>query len=515
MGMGVFGSLSHLIVPIELYDRFARGSWGTAPLAEAANRAESYARNVLNPDHREYWEVLAADLELAVEAARSTNTKPIATLAWCQQLLASEQPGHIVLRNRASSQALAQYLENSPDIPIGWQNRLSINTFSDLMAGRAKMDVVPTLFGGAVASSYAGLLALPTATRLTVMAHGPWESGRILRQIQNARSSLNHLVRGELRQRAERILFSEYEPDPPPPISPPTIIVNESRALPLIPDSSHEALWNPFDVKIARSFDRTDSELDVSTVLPHEIAGETVSALFLQFRDGSGFSCQAISSSRLRNGDIEDVAAKSLVVGDSVVLVDRGARRDLFDVIVDKLENLPEFETTILLIREWHERARRAPHDSGLSAGDILARMGASTAIVSSQTINNWVYGVVHGPQQAEDIRNFGRAVNDTFLESRWESIGRALSTIRSHRRKVGHMLGRVLGGIKPTELEDSGYFDRRLGIHYSDLTEALTVHELVQRDEEVTKVGWQYVNRLLTSEEDREISRIRQQEET
>jgi hypothetical protein len=201
-----------------------------------------------------------------------------------------------------------------------------------------------------------------------------------------------------------------------------------------------------------------------------------VAALRIDFNNGSGYFEPNRFISRIQGDDLYDVATKSLSPGDRIILVDGGARRDLFDVIVEKLEDMPEFAATAVLVQEWHERVRRGALTSGLTYEEILHRMHG-TSIISPTTVGSWVRGNVHGPGHAEDIRRFGQAVGDSFLTGRWNSIGQALETMRNHRRRLGCMLARTLAGLSARDLEDEGYFDRRLGIHYSDLTAPVSVH--------------------------------------
>lgn len=507
---GIFGTLSHLVVPVESYDRYARGAWSTTPLVDAAGKAEAYARNALCQEDSEYWQLLANDVDEAVQAARSSNPKPKGLADWVKERVdRGHRDSAIGVRNRASRLAVADYLQERPDVPLAWEQFVRITSFPDLVSGRAQMGTGEVLYTGPLASSYAGLLALPTAKRLTVLAHGPWEVSRAVRQVQSSTGRLAELAHGETRISASQRLFAGRKIYREVDRVAARLVLTGLSVPAGIPSTAREALWNPFDVRVTGLVGRIDSDSEgPAQHAPPGQSGE-VAALRIDFQDGIGFFEPAHIVSRLADGELADVAAKSLSSGHRVVLVERGARRDLFDVIVEKLERLPEFEATVMLIHEWHERARRAGYESGLSTAEILDRMRPEASITSPQTIGTWIRGVVHGPLRAEDIRHFGRAVGDEFLQARWEAVGRALTTFRAHRRRVGHMLAKVLNGMAPAELEDAGYFDRRLGIHYSDLTEALSVHMVKKCEQTPVMIGYQYVNRLLSVEETKHIDAI------
>jgi hypothetical protein len=509
---GVFGALSHLVVPVDSYDRYARAAWGTTALSDAGGKAEAYARNALHKDDREHWQLLANDLDEAIQAARRSNPKPKALADWVRERVERRQLGSLIaVRNRPSKQAVAAYLQERPDVPLGWDGFVHVASFPDLLSARVRLGTGEVLYTGPVAASYAGLLALPTAERLTVLAHGPWEVSRVVRQVENATDRLAELAHGETRAKASARLFGGrriYQEIDPVPVRLHQIGLKVPAH---VAPSAREAVWNPFDIRIVGAIGRTDRDSEGPARSEGSSHRDRVEALLIRFADGAGFFEPSHIVSRVANGEITEVAAKSLSRDDHIILVEGGARRDLFDVIVQKLERLPEFETIGMLIHEWQERARRAGYESGLSAAEILARMGPDAYITSPQTIVTWFRGLVHGPLSADDIRRFGHAVGDEFLQTRWEAVARALTTMRAHRRRVGQMLAKVLDGITPTDLEDSGYFDRRLGIHVSDLTEALSAHVVVEREESPVLIGYSYANRLLTANEVDHINVIRQ----
>lgn len=502
---GLFGALTQLVTPVEIYDRFARGAWGTTALSEGPKKAEVFARNTLRTEDREYWEILATDLEDAVQAALQGNMKPEALANWVISCTNADEEGLIVVRNRAAKKATEAYLHARADVPLSWHRRIDVITCQDLLLGRVVRPVMRMLWSGPVSRRYGGLLALPSGKEVTILAHGPWEAGRAVRQIQGIHDRLVALAHGPTHRNAVRRLFgdnSEVEPLEPQPLR----LVHSALAEAKAPPSARAAVWNPFDISIARSTEAWEEEIEAPVETPQaDVAGLT-EAICVEFDDGIGFFEPGQIVSRVLEGNVEKVAAKALRPGDRVVLVDRSARRDLFDVIVGKLEQLPEFAAMVMLIQEWHERAARA-YRSGLTQYEILRRMGPDAGVTTAAAVGFWLRGFVEGPNDPEDIRRFGEAVGDEFLTRHWRTIGQALATMRTHRRRLGRMLARVLEGVNPEQLEYAGFFDRRLGIHYSDLTDAVTVHIVVRVSDTPVPVLYHYVNRLLNDEEARRIT--------
>lgn len=497
---GVFGALSQLVVPVDDYDRYARSGWGTTAIADAVTKSQAFARNALHPEDREYWHILADDLEDAVGVARRTNPKPEGLVRWVRELVGAGEGGLVVVRNRAALQAAHVYLQAQPDVPFGWESKVNLTTLTEILAGRVHMSARRILCPGPVSSRYASLFALPAARQLTVLAHGPWEASRAVRQINGVAERLRTLAHGPSRLEAVRCLFGGSDPGPECTRLP--VRLTHTRLPPTgIPRTSRGAVWDPFDVRIVRSTGRDDRDAEGPARDSPQGPRTEVTTICIGFAEGFGFFEPDCIISRVEGGDLKDVAAKALLPGDRIILVECGALRNLFDLMMEKLEHLPEFAATAMLVHEWHERARRAAYRSDLTYEDILRRM-RGTPITSAQTIGTWIRGDVHGPADPEDIRRFGRAVGDEFLTQRFEAIGRALATMRWNRRKIGHMLAKVLNGMSNADLEDEGYFDRRLGIHWSDFAEAVSDHFVTAVSKQPVRVPYQYANRLLSPAE-------------
>lgn len=493
---GVFGALSQLAVPVGLYDRHAQGSWGTTLLGEASAKADAFASHAAKQEDREFWEVLSIDLEDAVTAGQRSNAKPDAAIMWARSCIEDGASGLAVLRNRAARHAFAEMLDSRPEVPMGWRDCIRVATFSEVLGGRVDY-AQEMLYSGPITSRYGGLLALPVSRRLTILAHGPWEARRVDRQVRVETQLLTELAHGVRHAEAVDLLFAGADPGPRCTPTAVSVAGTPVQAPPAIAPSAREAVWDPFDIKVSRRLGRADIDSEGPAKDAPEGPRGRVEALRIEFEDGVGFFEPDCLVSRIEGDALAEVAAKGLKINDHVVLIEGGARRDLFDLIVERLEDLPELQATVMLVTEWHERARRSGFETRLSYDEILTRMGG-TRITTVQTIRNWVLGLVHGPGDAEDIRRFGLAVDDEFLSERWQPVATALATMRVHRRKVGKMLARVMSGMTPEDLEDDGYFDRRLGIHYSDFADAVSGHRVFSVATTTSTVPYEFANRLI-----------------
>lgn len=498
---GAFAALSQMVIPLGDYDFYARTGWNTATLSDAPEKAGAFARNAASEHDRELWEVLADDLEAAVEAVRSANGKPERVAGWVRERVEEGSEGVVVVRNRAVEKGVGAYLDAHRGVPWGWRETVRTAALSDLMAGRKTLGTGAALVSGPLPSRYGWLFALPTARRVTVFSHGPWETSRAVRQIRGVARELGRFSRGEVRERAMTRLFGRDAAElsnGEPPLAAPRI-THSSVEMGKVPSTVREAVWSPFDLTVARSLRDADVESPVpsraSQALP-EGGGGTVEALLLAFDDAGGYFEPNCPVSLLGGDRIREVAAKSLKPGDRIMLIERGARRDLFMHIARALEDLPGFTATVALIDEWHERARLAGLRCGLDHEQILGRM-VGTKITDPGTVAAWMKGIRHGPNDLEDIKRFGEAVGDEVLVAQWRRIGQAIRTIRGHRIGLGRWLNCRLAGMSSGDMENDGYFDRRLGIHYSDLMEAVTVHRVRGVSGGVTVVAQLRANRL------------------
>lgn len=505
-GWAVAAGLSQLAVPVHYFDRQARSAWRTATVGDAAERAAAFARNAASED-REFWDVFAEDLRDAVEAAR-VSVKPKALADWVTERDGAGS-GLVVVRNRAAVAAVVDFLDERPGIPLRWRDSIRITTFEDLQRGREPWCPEATLLSGPVPWSRSGLIAMPAARELVTLTHGPWETGRAVRQIAAVARRLGQLAGGGTRDAAVLRLYGESPQDSTPTVEVRPEIVHTSTEAPRTPPAAREPVWNPFDVRIAQNILGED-DIDEPDHSGSEETGRagSVEALVVTFNDGTGFFDADLRVSRIREGDESEVAVKSLRPGDRVVLVDRGARTDLFHLVTSKLEELPEFIGVVSLVREWQARAARAQEPRGggsvVEVGSLtlvtvpvrltyqqileeMRRLGSS--ITTPAAISHWVHGRVHGPADPEDIRRLGQVIGDEVLVNRWQAMARALKTMRGHRRRVARMLARALEAASLDDLEGQGYFDRRLGIHLSELAEAVSDHTCVDVSSEKVTV--------------------------
>lgn len=484
-------------VPAGYHDLQAGGPWGPQRFEDAPGRAETFARNARG-DLSDYFDMLAVDLDTAVKELWA-NPKAGLVLQWVEHVDRDDE-GLILTRNRTTVQALEDYLDDSPMVDLGWRSRIRVASFSDLENGRVGWRR-KALLTGAVPHRRAGLVAMPAAEEIVITSHGPWESTRIVNQLRSVAAKLSERLGVDVRRRSHETLFGQlpergYEDVEVVPVVRWDTVEPEG-----VPDTARGATWSPLALPDTRTpgLDDEDDTARIARTPAGRGSGEA-DTLKVAFDDGVGFFEPDLMVSRIRAGQEKDAAVKSLRAGDRVVLVDRGARSDLFDTIVSRLEDLPEYATIAGLVRTWQARVSNAK-TGDLTFVEILRRMQEEgSRLTTAAAINHWVAGRTQGPQDYEDIRRFGAAVGDEFLQRHWRRLGQALDRMRIHRRSLGRQLARVLEEASPSD--DDGYFDRRLGVHMSDLTETLSIHVVESVASNTVTVPGYLANVLLTPEE-------------
>lgn len=499
-GWAVFAGLSRLPIPVHYFDRQACSAWRTTTLGDAPVQASEFAQNATVENDRELWQVFAADISDALDAI-GNSVKPDTLSDWVTERC-DKGSGLVVVQNKAVVAAIPEFLDERPGIPLKWREHIRFATFNDLERGRKAWCAESTLFSGPIPWSRAGLLATPATQELVVLTHGPWETGRVIRQIRSTEQRLRDIACGSIRERAiEKLgsviprLRSEYLEIVPD-------IIHTSVKTVRTKSSDQEPIWNPFGVQIARDLGvEDDSDIISDPNVGQDSTGGKTRALVVTLSDGIGFFHPDLLVSRIREGQEQEVAIKSLRSGDRLVLVDNGVRTDLFQLIVNKLEAFPEFAGIVGLVREWQSHASKFVIRGEREYEFILKRMKElGTAINSPATVRNWVYGIVHGPRDAKDIKRFGKVINNDYLVHRWQALGRALKTMRGHRMKIGKMLAKAIQGAI---ISDSDvFFDKSLGIHLSELSEAITDHAVVSISDDIVVVPSHVANILLKPED-------------
>jgi hypothetical protein len=470
---GVFAVAAANPVKPADYDRFAAAN----PYALRLTESPGYAREIA---HASSGACAAAwlDVNAAFEAlllAAATAPKMPEVASWVAEAVAAGYPAAILSKSATGAAALRAALLEHPGVPIGAETVVPVVSLRDLANAPTKATVRRLLLTGPLPREAATLLALPPGSELTVLAAGPWEAARIIRQVLAVRAELAEL-RVLTHGSADELMTPAAADGPSPPE--PTLIVDGNVASVSV-DEGGDA-FEPFGLDVIAELQAVlagGPERDVDYIPPaRSEGGAMVSALRVEFADGVLFASPYDLIDVRYGREVRRVAAKALRPGDDVVLVASSARRALFDAITESLATMSAYAPVAQRLQFWRSRLRRMPA-TGLTYQQVLDRM-SGTSLTSWTTIYSWYRGVVQGPADPDDVARLAAAIGDTKLADAAPHIATALATMRRIHGKVGRWLSDQLA-----EVQGGGsdvLIDRDLSIYVTDLLEAVTVHRVV-----------------------------------
>lgn len=492
---GVYNTLASLPVSAQRYDAQLGASPYSVRMRDSVSMARAYARNVGGDAGQRWYEVADALDEALAAAGQEEKLSHVEN--WVNERAATNEPGVLVLRNRATVAATTSALEESTHSRARWSEVISVATVADLTAGRAGIaDGSELCLTGPLPRARSGLLALPPAAQLRMITAGPFEGHRAERQAIDARSALARIHAETVRDSAPKLGTAASGPRSKTSGTNQVRLRLTGQTIPREVPSTLASLdnpWEPFDVDIVAMLQRTvettggSMDDDPRVAAPARVIGSTAASMVevlsisVQVGDDSAILLSEPNDliTRRRRDAVQRVAAKSLQAGDVIVLVDHAARHDLLTSVTEKLSESPTYAPLAQLVAFWKDRAGRL-RASDLTYRDIRGRMGG-TSVTSDQAIGNWVRGVVDGPQDPLDVRRFAEAVGDARLLREADRVGWALKTLHIIHRRIGRWLSAQIAGAQLRQ--DEMVVDAQLGIHVSDLLESVTTHSVVEID--------------------------------
>jgi len=485
---GVFNALAMLPVSPLRYDRHIGANPYMLSINDAPGIARQYAAHA-RASTRAAWSSVAAAIRMAVAAASASPREQQLT-ARVADAAAARRRCAVVVRNRIAAAALRAALRESPDTPLGWDQRVEVVGLEQFARTAAQQSWDEIVVVGTIPRSRAALLAAPPAARVAVLACGPAEGVRAVRQAVAARSALASLRRETVEVSAQALAIpltvAVVDEHPADAVS----VVEDDRERAVSGEevsTSSEGAWAPFTVDLLAVLAAVRAEDDTVRHRSASRDPQGVVEVVTVYLDEAGTGERAALLvapndllTRRRGTELRRVAAKGLDAGDTVVLIDHAARRDLRETISAKLSERAEYTALTGLIDLWHERAALAGQTSGLTYREILALM-PGTSITSPSTIGTWVNGVVDGPADGQDIARFARAVGDETLERYALNVVWALRTMHRVDRCLGHWLASRVDAA--TASTGDGMVDAELDVHVADLLDSVTDHIVVDID--------------------------------
>jgi hypothetical protein len=206
--------------------------------------------------------------------------------------------------------------------------------------------------------------------------------------------------------------------------------------------------------------------------------------------------------------DIAQVAARDLQPGDVLILVEEGARGDLFDRVVQLTEDQPDWQYLARFRKLWQQAMRvlASKYDCprrGYSKLYADFRTAGST-ITTDVSVANWILGRVMGPDHPSSIRAAGKLAGMDALERDAKDFDKAFQTIRSIHRALGRRLSHLIRQSSRfiADTEESApkeALDDHIWLPVTELLETIDLAEVTARSPQTTPISPPWVGRFLS----------------
>lgn len=211
-----------------------------------------------------------------------------------------------------------------------------------------------------------------------------------------------------------------------------------------------------------------------------------VAGTVTRFRPGSGSPDLGFVVSQLRPGD-------------RVLFLDRDSRKDLLDKVLEVAGEVPALAVASSWLTHWRRGLAAAYRRFG-SYPAFTAALHGYGCRVQPQTVRLWVVGVTIGPDDEEDVRRVGIAMNDGVLLDGHREVCRAMRSLRGAHVVLGRRLSEIARQIGPATLygnvSGDEVVDERSGLTAADFQDSIDILT-VESVEPVGDVPYMLVGRL------------------
>lgn len=473
----LFYDLLQLAVPTAAYEA------ATRPLRVRIREIEQAQRSVAGELRDLYLPMVAAELAGLAAAIGAESPKAVALRSLLRELTTKRKTVLLVARTAELARCYAAYFADSLDA-----DRVRVVSLWEL-ADEDPADVAVLL--GMLPSAARHLYFAGIAAEVVVLAYGgegvrlvegePFtEEATVGRALQYQAACTAWLARDAAQAACWRALSGETieiddpTPDPPRPGRRDAPGGDDGRP----PEAPVGLSDGRIDIlgELERRVERGLRE-EVGTDEPAE-----VEAMRVVFIDGRWLLLSTTGTvTRFTSSRVHDAGhpVAALRAGDELVLIDGEARKDLLAKVLEVAGELPEFAVPAAWVDYWRQALRRAYVRFGSyeRLRDELHLVGCHK---QTQTIRLWVVGATIGPDDAEDIRRLGEAIDDQPLMVNYQAIDTAIESLRSAHRALGQRLGSLArsigGGVLDGTLAADDVIDERSGLTAADFRDSIEV---------------------------------------
>jgi hypothetical protein len=516
---GVFYALLQMQIPLPVYEEETHNLWGMRSIHRRIADLEVFG-SVLRQEAPEmaeiYWPSLLLDLKEMQTALMAGNPKYDTLVQLVKSYLTERKKLTIVCTNQTSKRMLHLCLRAREGLVVNEltdsvDDCIQLITFKDLNTIESAGTL---LFPGQLSLGRRQYALTAASPEILYLAY-PDEGERITKQVVSIHQTLNNYTSNLNRQRAWANLSSEHVQNRLPESNHQeadigiefTKIEGKTTSRQLVKSATQAtdlALWTPFSTSEYDTVQGQDvlGRDDEEALRPSEFASNDrqralVQAIRIEFVDGF---CLAEPNSQmtvllLSHNKTDDRWIKGLRPEDTVIFVDGDQKRQLYESILERIQNHPAMGTTYILASYWRQAIREGFFRTGLTYESFhrkLKELGSK--IETPQAIYFWLQGWVLGPRDEEDIRRIGQVLEDQVLLQEWKAINQAVEKVRGLHLSLARKLNRIIvqAGIMSKEPDSTDEcIDRELNLYLDDFRDSVTLHRITSISEEILLVPY------------------------
>lgn len=173
------------------------------------------------------------------------------------------------------------------------------------------------------------------------------------------------------------------------------------------------------------------------------------------------------------------VPLATLRPGDQLVFFDGDGRKDLLGKVLEVAEEVPDLAVAAAWLSYWRASLARGYAQFGTYEALTYA-LHEQGCRVQTQSVRLWVVGATIGPEDEEDVRRVGLAMDDQALLAGHREICRAMRSLRGAHVRLGRRLADMARDVAPAalagQLDMDEVVDDRTGLTVADFRDSIDV---------------------------------------
>ena len=181
---------------------------------------------------------------------------------------------------------------------------------------------------------------------------------------------------------------------------------------------------------------------------------------------------------------VEDVIASSVSPNSLLLLIDGGVRKTLDQMVIERVDQLPQMFATVVLRGLWHEALVSGAAKERDTPTTALAKLqAAGSNIQEPVTVQLWMEDEVIGPLDEEDLGRIAKVYQHQALQWQLREVWAAVCKLRAVHRNLCRLLWRLLPAAylqaAQEEIDGDEVIDKRLGLTLDDFRDSISIEKV------------------------------------